>query len=73
MGKVTQFKMTVAVLLYRKLITKYTLCSLLFKAEIIRNLPIAVSKHITSIESFRLATSIDKSTNQGSTAEWFEF
>lgn len=45
----------------------------MFKAEIIRNLPIAVSKYITSVEPFRLATSIDKSTDQRSTAEWFEF
>lgn len=45
----------------------------MIKAEIIRNLPIAVSKYVTSIEPFRLATSIDKSTDQGSAAEWFEF
>lgn len=52
---------------------KYTLHAFLFKSELEKNLPIAVSKYITSIKSFRLAASIDKSTNQGSTAERFEF
>ena len=37
------------------------------------NIPIAISKHVASVQSFRLAASVDESTNQRTVTEWLEF
>jgi hypothetical protein len=37
------------------------------------NIPIAISEHIASVQSFRLTASVNKSTNQRAVTEWLEF